>query len=158
MLTSATKERESFMFPTQGRIVHFYPNGLGAIGGTAINEEPMAAIVAFDNREKTGKLNLSVIDHEGIPFATSAVFVDDGEAVPPLCSECYCRWPVRVGVEDSSVTAGEPHTQQQDDEETTTTDGSGDVEASSTEAATPGVDQGADAGVDVSETVATASS
>lgn len=77
--------------PTVGRIVWFHPEG-----GTP-NGDPLAAKIAAVNED--GTINLGVLDHNGVPYAKTNVFLrQDGEANPLASTGGWAQWmPYQVG-------------------------------------------------------------
>jgi len=71
--------------PTVGRVVLYYRHGKTQFDA---NEQPEAATVAYVHSDTM--VNLSVVDHNGVQFATTSVFLYQGEGDRPESS--YAEW------------------------------------------------------------------
>jgi hypothetical protein len=71
--------------PTVGRVVLYYRHGKTQFDA---NEQPEAATVAYVHSETM--INLSVVDHNGVQFAATSVFLYQGEGDRPASS--YAEW------------------------------------------------------------------
>lgn len=77
--------------PSVGRVVLFYRHGKTQFDAA---EQPEAATVAYVHSDTM--INLSVVDHNGIQFARTSVYLYQGEGERPENS--YAEWmPYQLG-------------------------------------------------------------
>lgn len=80
----------SFIIPTPGRIVWYYPNANSEEGGfaRAHGGAPLAAIVA---QVLASTVNLTVFDAKGVPHSRTAVRLVQEGHIRPIVEE-FCEW------------------------------------------------------------------
>jgi hypothetical protein len=71
--------------PTVGRVVLYYRHGKTQFDA---NEQPEAATVAYVHSDTM--INLSIVDHNGVQFPATSVFLYQGDGDRPQGS--YAEW------------------------------------------------------------------
>ncbi len=78
-------QKPAFIKPTVGRVVWLYVYGKTQLDA---NEQPQAAFIAYVHSDRC--VNLTVLAHDGTPYAATEVqLVQDGEDPP---AHQFCTW------------------------------------------------------------------